>query len=99
LPRRNPVDERDRFVSEAAEHGRCTKSEDFRKGNAAFDATTAAAAELRRRDDRGPNDWVKLAAATHLLSSRPEVASELLGKLESGPQGYVEFGAKIVLRE
>jgi hypothetical protein len=30
--RRIPVDERDRFVAEAAEHGHCTEIGDFQKG-------------------------------------------------------------------
>jgi hypothetical protein len=103
------VDGRDRFAAEAAEHGRCTESGDFRKGNAAYDAMTAALKELRERADRGeapllellnhPNNWVKLAAATHLLPLRPELASEVLEKLASGPRSEARFDARIVLRQ
>ena len=103
------VDPKDRFIAEAAEHGRCTESGDYKKGNAAFDRVIAVVAELRERADRGesvliellhhPNGWVRLGAATHLLPLRVDVASQVLEDLASGPQSQVEFGAKMVLRE
>jgi hypothetical protein len=91
------------------EHGDCTERGHFRKGNAAYDAMIAALAELRRRADRGeatllelldhPNDWVKLAAATHLLPLRPDVASKLLEKLSSSPRGALRLNASLLLRQ
>ena len=103
------MDPKDRYVADAAEHGRCTESGDFKKGNAAFDRMINALAELRRRPDRGesvliellnhPNGWVRLDAATHLLPLRADVASTILEGLASGPQSQLEFVAKIVLRE
>jgi uncharacterized protein DUF2019 len=100
---------KDRYIADAAEHGRCTESGDSKRGNAAFDRMIAALAELRRRPDRGesvliellshPNGWVRLEAATHLLPLRADVASTILENLASGPQSLLEFVAKIVLRE
>ena len=99
----------DHFVVEAAEHGRCTESGDYKNGNAAFDRMTAAVAELRERADRGesvltdllnhPNEWVRLSAATNLLPLRADLASRVLEDLAAGPQSHVEFDAMMVLRE
>jgi hypothetical protein len=103
------VDPKDRYIAEAAEHGRCTESGDYKRGNAAFDRMIAALAELREYADRGesvltellkhPNGWVRLGAATHLLPLRAELASTILENLASGPQSQLEFNAKMVLRE
>lgn len=103
------MNEKDRYVAEAAEHGRCTESGDFRKGNAAFDRMIAALEELRRHADRGesvliellnhPNGWVRLDAAIHLLPLRAELASTILEKIASGPRSEVEFEARMILRE
>ena len=103
------VDSKDRYIAEAVEHGRCTESGDYKRGNAAFDRMIAALAELREYADRGesvltellnhPNGWVRLDAATHLLPLRAELASKVLEKLASGPQSQVEFDAVMVLRE
>ena len=64
------VDPKDRFIAEAAEHGRCTESGDYKRGNAAFDRMLTALAELQGCADRGelvltellshPNGWVRL---------------------------------------
>ena len=103
------VDAKDRYIAEATEHGRCTESGDYKKGNAAFDRMTEALAELRERADRGEslliellnhsNKWVRLGAATNLLPLRVDLASQVLEDLASGPQSHVEFDAKMVLRE
>jgi len=103
------VDPKDRYIAAAAEHGRCTESGDYKRGNAAFDRMIAALAELRERADRGesiliellnhPNGWVRLEAATHLLPLRAELASTILENLASGPQSQLEFIAKMVLQE
>ncbi len=103
------VNPKDRFIAEATEHGRCTESGDYKKGNAAFDRMSAALAELRERGDRGesvliellnhPNGWVRLAAATDLLPLRADLATHVLEDLASGPQSQLEFGAMMVLRE
>jgi hypothetical protein len=103
------VDPKDRYIAEAAEHGRCTESGDYKRGNAAFDRMKVALAELRGRADRGesilmellnhPNGWVRLDAATDLLPLRAELASSILESLASGPQSLLEFDAKMVLRE
>ena len=98
------MNEKDRYIAEAAEHGRCTESGDYKRGNAAFDRMKAALAELRGRADRGesilmellnhPNGWVRLDAATDLLPLRAELASTILENLASGPQSQLEFNAK-----
>lgn len=103
------MNEKDRYVAEAAEHGRCTESGDFRKGNAAYDRMKAALAELRERPDRGesvlaalparPNGWVRLDAATHLLPLQAELASKTLENLAAGPQSLIEHVASMVLQE
>jgi hypothetical protein len=103
------MNEKDRYVAEAAEHGRCTESGEFKKGNAAFDRMIAALEELRGRADRGesvliellnhPNGWVRLDAATHLLPLQAELASTILDNLASGPRSEVEFNARTILRE
>jgi hypothetical protein len=103
------VDPKDRFIAEATEHGRCTESGDYNKGNAAFDRMIAALAALRGRADQGesvliellnhPNGWVRLGAATHLLPLRVDLAAQVLEDLASGPRSQVEFDAKMVLRE
>ena len=103
------VDPVDRYVAAAAEHGRCTESGDYKKGNAAFDRMRAALAELRRSADRGesilmgllnhPDGWVRLDAATDLLHLRADLACPVLENLASGPQGQLEFAASMVLRE
>ena len=103
------VDPKDRYVAEAAEHGRCTESGDYKRGNAAYDRMKGALAQLRTRADQGesvlmellnhPNGWVRLDAATHLLPLRAELASQVLEELSSGPQSQVEFNAVMVLRE
>ena len=79
------TDPKDRFIAEAAEHGRCTESDDYKRGNKAFDRMLTAVAELQAHADRGesvftellnhPNGWVRLAAATHLLPLCAELAS------------------------
>lgn len=103
------MDSKERYIAEAAEHGRCLESGDFEEGNAAFDRKLAALAELRGHADKGesvlgklinhPNGWVKLSAATHLLPLQPQIAREVLEHLASGPQSEVEFNARMVLRE
>jgi hypothetical protein len=103
------ADPKDRYLAAAAEHGRCTESGDYKKGNAAYDRMIAALAELRERSDRGesiliellnhPNGWVRLDAAIHLLPLRAELASTTLENLASGPQSQLEFIAKMGLRE
>lgn len=103
------VDPKDCYVAEATEHGRCTDSGDYKRGNAAYDRMKAALSELRGRADRGesvlialldhPNGWVRLDAATHLLPLRAELAIQALEALASGPQSQVEFGAMMVLQE
>ena|SRR6267154_1404721 len=103
------ADPKERYVAETAEHGRCTESGDYKRGNAAFDRMNAALAKLRGRADRGesilvellnhPNGWVRLDAATDLLPLRAELASAILENLASGPQSQLEFMAKMVLRE
>jgi hypothetical protein len=102
-------DDIEQYVANAAEHGRCVETGDFRKGNAAFDRMEAAVTRLRKRSDKGeailtkllehPDGWVKLEAATHLLPLNPERAREMLEELSSGPQSQLEFSAKMVLRE
>ena len=99
----------EQYVANAAEHGRCTETGDFKKGNSAFDRMEAALTRLRQRSDKGesiltellahPNGWVRLEAATHLLPLRADLACLTLEQLSSGPQGYLEFDAKMVLRE
>ena len=103
------VDLKDRYVAAATEHGCCTESGDYKKGNAAYDQMSAALAELRECPDRGesvlieslnhPNGWVQSSAATHLLPLRAELACTVLEKLAAGPQSQLEFNAKMVLRE
>jgi hypothetical protein len=103
------MNEKDRYIAEAVEHGRCTESGDYKRGNAAFDRMKAALAELRGHSDRGesiliellnhPNGWVRLDAATDLLPLRAELASTILENLASGPRSEVEFNARMVLRE
>ena len=103
------VDLKDHYVADAAEHGRCTESGDYKKGNAAYDRMIAALTELREQPDRGesvlvellrhPNGWVRLDAATHLLPLRADLASKVLEELASGPQSQLEFGAMMVLQE
>jgi Domain of unknown function (DUF2019) len=103
------TDLKDRYIAAAAEHGRCTESGDYKRGNAAYDRIIAVVAELRGRADRGesvliellnhPNGWVRLGAATHLLPLQVELASTILENLASGPRSDVEFNARMVLRE
>jgi len=103
------MNEKDRYIADAVEHGRCTESGDYKSGNAAFDRMKAALAELRGRADRGesilmellnhPNGWVRLDAATDLLPLRADLASTILENLAFGPQSQLEFMAKMVLRE
>ena len=103
------LEPKDRYIAQAAEHGRCTENGDYKRGNAAYDRMIAALAELRERSDRGesiliellnhPNGWVRLEAATHLLPLRTELASTILENLASGPQSQLEFIAKMVLQE
>lgn len=103
------VDPKNRYIADATEHGRCTESGDYKRGNAAFDRMLATLAELRGHEDRGesvlidllnhPNGWVRLNAATHLLPLQVDLASQVLEDLASGPQSQVEFGAMMVLRE
>jgi|SRR5215217_7869850 hypothetical protein len=103
------LDPKNRYVDEAAEHGRCTESGDYKRGNAAYDQMITALAELRGRPDQGesvliellnhPNGWVRLEAATHLLPLRADLASQVLEDLASGPQSQLEFNAMMVLRE
>lgn len=103
------MNEKDRYIAEAVEHGRCTETGDFKKGNAAVDRMEAVLAKLRGHADRGesvltellnhPNGWVKLWAATHLLPLRAELACKILEGLESGPRSEIEHGAGMVLQE
>jgi hypothetical protein len=103
------VDPKDRYVAAAAEHGRCTASGDYKKGNAAFDRMKKALTDLRRSADRGesilmgllnhPDGWVRLDAATDFLHLRADLASPVLENLASGPPSQMEFVARMVLRE
>jgi Domain of unknown function (DUF2019) len=103
------MDPKDRYIVDAAEHGRCTESGDFKRGNVAFDRMEAALGKLRQHSDGGesvlkellshPNGWVKLSAATDLLPSQPELASAVLENLAAGPKSQLEFNAMMVLRE
>ena len=103
------VDLKDRYITAAGEHGHCTETGDYKRGNAAFDRMIAALAELRERVDQGesvliellshPNGWVRSHAATHLLPRRPDLAIRVLEELAAGPQGQLEFNATMVLRE
>jgi hypothetical protein len=100
---------KDRYIAEVAEHGRCTESGDYKRGNAAFDRMKIALAELRRSPDRGestlielldhPNEWVKVGAATHLLPLRADLSIAVLEALASERQGMIGFDAEMVLRE
>ena len=102
-------DWKDRFISEAIEHGQCVESGEFRQGNAAFGRLVKAVGELRGHADQGeavltallahPNGWVRLGAAKYLLPLRAELASTVLENLASGPQSHMEFDAKMVLNE
>src|SRR5260370_5508052 len=97
------ADPKERYVAETAEHGRCTESGDYKRGNAAYDRMIAALAELRGRADRGesvlielldhPNGWVRLGPAIHLLPLRAELAATLLEDLASGLQSQLEFNS------
>jgi hypothetical protein len=103
------VDPKDRYIAAAVEHGRCTESGDYKRGNAAFDRMKVALTELRGRADKGesilmellnhPNGWVRLDAAADLLPLRAELATTILENLASGPQSQLEFMAKMILRE
>jgi Domain of unknown function (DUF2019) len=103
------MDPKGRYVAAAAEHGRCTESGDFKKGNAAYDRMIAALAELREHADRGEsvlielldhaNGWVRLDAAVHLLPLRAELASKILEGIAAGARSEVQIDAKMVLRE
>jgi hypothetical protein len=103
------MDPKNRYIAEAAEHGRCTENGNYKRGNVAYDRVIAALAELRGHADQGeavltellnhPNEWVRLGAATHLLPLRAELATTILENLACGPQSQLEFNAKMVLRE
>jgi hypothetical protein len=103
------VDPKDRYIAAAVEHGRCTESGDYKRGNAAFDRMKVTLTELRGRADKGesilmellnhPNGWVRLDAAADLLPLRAELATTILENLASGPQSQLEFMAKMILRE
>jgi hypothetical protein len=103
------VDAKDRYIAEAADHGRGLESGDSERANTAIERMMAALLELRGHADRGesiliellnhPNAWVKLSAATDLLPLRAQLASTILENLASGPRSEVEFNAKMVLRE
>jgi hypothetical protein len=45
------MDPKDRYIAEAAEHGRCTENDDYKKGNMAYDRLMSALAELRGHAD------------------------------------------------
>ena len=103
------MDLKERYITEAAEQGRCTESADSERADAAYDQMMASLAELRRLADRGesmliemlshPNRWVRLSAATHLLPLRADLASKILDDLAFGPRGELRFEAEMVLRE
>ena len=54
------VDSKDRYVADATEHGRCTETGDYKRGNAAYDRMIAALKELRGQADRGESVLVEL---------------------------------------
>jgi hypothetical protein len=103
------MNDRDRYIAEATEYGRCSETADSKKVNAAYHRLRAALEGLRAGPGRGesiltellghPNGWVRLWAATHLLPMRPELASSPLEELAAGPPGEMRFNAKMVLRE
>ncbi len=102
------VDLKDRYMAAAAEHGRCTESGNYKKGNAAFDRMKAALAGLRGSGDRVSRfSWDcsitqtvdEAGRATDLLHLRPDLASPILENLASGRWSQLEFVAKMFLRE
>src|SRR5262249_7895868 len=103
------MNSKDQYAADAAQHGLCTESGDYKRGNVAVDRLMATAAKLRKGPDRGeavlvrvlnhPSGWVRLWPATVLLPLRAELASTTLEDLASGTQSKLEFDAKMVLRE
>jgi hypothetical protein len=103
------MDDKDRYIAEATEYGRCSERADPKKVNAAYRRLAAVLAQLRAGSDRGEsilvdlvnhsNGWVRLWAATDLLPLRAELASSALEELAAGPPSELRFDAKKVLRE
>lgn len=103
------MDDKDSYIANAVEHGRCVEKGDYENGNVAIDLLMETLAKLRQHSDSGqstlltllshPNGWVKLFAATHLLPTRGELAASILENLASGPQSELEFNATMILRE
>jgi hypothetical protein len=103
------MDDKDRYITEATEYGRCSEAADSKKVNAAYHRLAAVLTRLRASSDRGEsilvdlvnhsNGWVRLWAATDLLPLRAELASSALEKLASGRPGGLRLDAEMVLKE
>ncbi|MBV8189004.1 MAG: DUF2019 domain-containing protein [Alphaproteobacteria bacterium] len=103
------MNNRDRYIAEATEYGRCSEMADSKKVNAAYHRLAAVLTRMRAGSDRGEsilidlvnhsNGWVRLWAATDLLPLRAELASSTLEELAAGSPGELRFDAKMVLRE
>jgi hypothetical protein len=103
------IDDKHRYIAEAAEYGRCSDMASSKKVNAAYHRLAAVRRRMRAGSDQGEsilvdlvnhsNRWVRLWAATDLLPLRAELASSALEELASGPPGELRLDAEMVLKE
>jgi hypothetical protein len=102
------ADAAERYEKAAVDHGKYIKNGNSAACNRAYDRMHRALKELRTQPDRGettllglvkhPDESVRVAAATHLLSLKPDVAIPVLERVASG-SGLVAFDAFMVLKE
>jgi HEAT repeat protein len=96
------------YVESACEHGVATESGEFEKANKNYKKNEKAFKKLLEFGKEGceeltnllnhQNPYVKLSAATHLLSTKNKESISILKKI-SKESGIVGFNAKMVLKE
>jgi hypothetical protein len=98
-----------KYVVAVERHGASTDRGNAPSANRAYDQVMEALRDLRAMPDRGEavlleltshqNDWVRVAASTHLLPLNEEQALATLEKLTASANGFVSTNAEVILKE
>lgn len=98
----------ERYMASARQNGECAHAGKHKEANRAYDRMMEALRELRRLPDRGEavllaltgneNNWIRLAAAIHLLPLREADACATLEALMR-TSGFESLEAREALKE
>jgi hypothetical protein len=98
-----------RYADAARRHGEATEIGDHSAANAAHDVISSTYRELRNRGVdaqrallpllKDPSVGVRLWAASHALEFSPDDGEPVLSSIESMPQSFNAFSAKMTLQQ